>query len=376
MELLALISLGHTQNNLRRYEEAGKSWSSALQVGRKFFDWSSGDPQSLTEMTAWLSVFPDLVNTRKPVSTAGHIWTDWQLYQTLDDNLSAGQSLSDQVENALAGPQTEKKKTILNESTMTPKVSRFVDRNILSLVNSNADTLWNLKDDHQSEGLNRQLFEGRKKVYGPYHQRTLRALLYVATSVENQGRADDAEFLYLELLAGRKKEAPIDCCEILSTVLSLVRVMRTLNKSMDAKEYLQEAVEYGSTRLARTDGPHPQASDILRALGYMLFDLERYDEATCLLQQAKELGNDDIHPKKYEAIVSAEYLGLGLYHMKRYEEAAKFQLGLVERYADLFGPDSAETSHAMCRLGETLFKQGSYSKLEKCFRQVLVLERS
>lgn len=215
-----------------------------------------------------------------------------------------------------------------------------------------------------------QALELRKKVLGENDPATLQSLSNLALATYKSGDEIEAEKLYLDCIARKRKVAP-KSESLAKSLTNLANLYTDERKCTEAKKYYLEAAEVDSAIF----GSHSAEAGVdLLNVGVMLQKCQQPREALAYLDKANTifaaLGD------KYGQVRALHYSSLGHGDLKNYELASKFSSRALTLHEELKGKGHPDTIVHLLAAGDALFAASQYQAAEKLYLQALHSVRS
>jgi tetratricopeptide (TPR) repeat protein len=137
----------------------------------------------------------------------------------------------------------------------------------------------------ESEAIQREVLEIRRRTLGEDHPETLLTMSAIASLVRDTGRLGEAEALFLDTLERRRRVLGETHSSTLHTLAGYASILRQQGKVEEAIPQYQAALD-GRRRLLGDD--HPDTMQSIHNMSGLMHELERYDEAEALSREAIE----------------------------------------------------------------------------------------
>ena len=212
----------------------------------------------------------------------------------------------------------------------------------------------------------------RRAALGAEHRLTLASVNDLATLLHEQGRFDDAEALYRDVLAAARRLFGDDDPLTLTTVNNLADLLRQRGRLGESEALFREAVE----RRRRRDGEdHPLVVSAINNLALVLNEQGKLAEAEPLFRHAVEK-NRAIHGADHpETLLSIGNLAMLLFDQNRYAEAEALAADRLARSRRVLGESHFSTLTAANNLAMLLQAQGKWPQAEPMLRESLARAR-
>ena len=224
----------------------------------------------------------------------------------------------------------------------------------------------------QAQQLLTQAVGIRRRVLGPEHPQTLRALSDLAWSLNESGEGPQGEELQRQVLEIERRKFGNQHVDSARSMQRLAGTLLNMGRYADAEKLYREALEIQSRLLGLQD---PATLMTSYDLALTLNQEGRYPEAEKLFrytleQQQRVLGAD--HPN---TLSSERALAMAVDEQGRYAEAEKLHRQVLEMDRRVLGLEHPETLRSMHNLALTLEEEGRFSDSEVLYRETLAIRR-
>lgn len=235
-----------------------------------------------------------------------------------------------------------------------------------------ADTLVRRGRSGEAEALYRELLADRRRVQGDDHPDTLATRHDLAVAIGMQGRYGEAEQLYRELLDDDYRLLGPGHRETLAARYNQARMIGLQGRYAEAAELGNQVLKDQRTLLGEDD---PDSLTTRQHLARVTGKAGRYAEAERMYRQVLEdrrrvLGNE--HP---DTLATRHRLARMIGLQGRYAEAEELCHQVLQDRQRLLGEDHPDNMATRHRLARMLGLQGRYADAEPLFRQVLAARR-
>ncbi|KIM20239.1 hypothetical protein M408DRAFT_308877 [Serendipita vermifera MAFF 305830] len=212
------------------------------------------------------------------------------------------------------------------------------------------------------------LFKQAITGYGEETNDTLKVVCYLAQSIRNQGRWEEAETLEKAVLEKRQRILGIDHPDSISAAAALAMTYSKQGRWNEAEKLEVEVLEKRN-RLLGAD--HPSSIDAMANLASTYSNQGRWKEAEQLQEEVLEkririLGAD--HPS---SITAAASLASTYREKGRCNDAEKFEIEVPEQRNRILGVDHPDSMTAAANLAKTYRNQGRWKEAESLQEEVL-----
>jgi len=235
-----------------------------------------------------------------------------------------------------------------------------------------ADTLVRRGRSAEAEALYRELLADRRRVQGDDHLDTLTTRHDLAAAIGMQGRYGEAEQLYRELLEDDYRLLGPGHRETLAARYNQARMIGLQGRYAEAEELGHQVLADQHRLLGDSD---PDSLTTRQSLARITGKAGRYADAERMYRQVLDdrrriLGND--HP---DTLATRHRLARIIGLQGRYAEAEELCHQVLEDRRRLLGEDHLDNLATRHRLARMLGLQGRYADAEPLFRQVLAARR-
>lgn len=215
-----------------------------------------------------------------------------------------------------------------------------------------------------------QAVELRKKVLGENDPATLQAMSNLALATYKSGDEVDAEKIYLDCIARKRKVSP-KSESLTKSLTNLANLYTDERNCTEAKKYYLEAADVDSAIFGSNSA---EAGVDLFNVGVMLQKCQQPSEALVYLDKAHAifaaLGD------KYGQVRALHYSSLSHGDMKNYEKASQCSARALVMHEELKGKGHPDTIVHLLAAGDALFAASKYDEAEKLYLQALHNVRS
>jgi CRP-like cAMP-binding protein/tetratricopeptide (TPR) repeat protein len=235
-----------------------------------------------------------------------------------------------------------------------------------------ADTLVRRGRSAEAEALYRELLADRRRVQGDDHLDTLTTRHDLAAAIGMQGRYGEAEQLYRELLEDDYRLLGPGHRETLAGRYNQARMIGLQGRYAEAEELGHQVLQDQHRLLGDSD---PDSLTTRQSLARITGKAGHYADAERMYRQVLDdrrriLGND--HP---DTLATRHRLARMIGLQGRYAEAEDLCHQVLEDRRRLLGEDHPDNLATRHRLARMLGLQGRYADAEPLFRQVLAARR-
>jgi tetratricopeptide (TPR) repeat protein len=193
----------------------------------------------------------------------------------------------------------------------------------LHLASKCAGTLYSDGRYEEAEELFVQVMETRKTKLGADHPDTLTSMANLASTYRNQGRWDDAEKLFVQVIETRKTKLGADHPSTLTSMANLASTYTNQGRWDDAEKLFVQVMETSRTKLG---ADHPFTLTSMANLASTYRNQGRWDDAEKLFVQVMETSKTKLGADHPFTLTSMHNLAFTLQSQACYAEA----LALIE----------------------------------------------
>ena len=237
------------------------------------------------------------------------------------------------------------------------------ERGVSALINSLANLLRNQGKLHEAEPLYLEALAARRRTLGNEHPDTLLSTNGLANLLEAQGKLGEAEPLFLDALAARRRNLGNEHPDTLRFINSLATLLKTQGKLGEAELLYVEALAASRRTLGNE---HHMTLASINDLAILLSDQGKLGEAEPLYLEAlaarrRTLGNE--HP---DTLRSINNLAILLTAQGKLGEAELLYLEALAAQRRTLGTEHPDTLNCIFNYAHVLLKQG---KRQEAFEQ-------
>jgi tetratricopeptide (TPR) repeat protein len=212
----------------------------------------------------------------------------------------------------------------------------------------------------------------RKRLLGNKHPDVATSLNKLASLYHHQGRYSDAEPLSLEALAMNKQLLGDEHPAVATNLNNLAELLRQQGRYSEAEPLYLEALAMDKRLLG---DEHPAVATNLNNLALLYNYQGRYSDAEPLfletLAMDKRLLGDE-HPA---VATSLHNLALLYHYQERYSDAEPLFLEALAMRKRLFGDEHPDIATSLHNLAKLYHYQGCYSEAEPLYLEALVMDK-
>ncbi|KAJ5138474.1 Tetratricopeptide-like helical [Penicillium bovifimosum] len=217
-----------------------------------------------------------------------------------------------------------------------------------------------------AEGMFQQAFQGREKMLGRDHERTLQSAHYLGLSLYRQKHNKQAEDMFRRALQGREKLLGRDHKSTLHSAHHLGLSLYYQDRYEQAEKMFQQARQ-GRERVLGHNDKDTLAST--HFLGLSLYHQDRHEEAENMFRQALQAREMVLGHHNEDTLATRHYLGLLLYRQDRHREAESVFQRAVHGREKALGENHENTLTSIHYLGLSVYRQGRYKEAKELFRR-------
>ncbi|PZD23481.1 CDC6, Cdc6-related protein, AAA superfamily ATPase [Pyrenophora tritici-repentis] len=225
----------------------------------------------------------------------------------------------------------------------------------------------------EAEELFVQVMETRKTKLGADHPSTLTSIANLASTYWNQGRWNDAEKLNVQVMETRKTKLGAGHPSTLNSMANLASTYRNQGRWDDAEKLEVQVME---TRKTKLGADHPSTLNSMANLASTYWNQGRWNDAEKLNVQVMETRKTKLGADHPDTLTSIANLASTYRNQGRWDDAEKLFVQVMETRKTKLGADHRSTLNSMANLASTYRNQGRWDDAEKLFVQVQVMKTS
>jgi tetratricopeptide (TPR) repeat protein len=265
------------------------------------------------------------------------------------------------VIGAMKGWMVEEARSALEEMPVKERATSALINNLANLLKGQGK----LSD---AEPLYREALAGRRRTLGDEHPSTLSSINNLAILLKGQGRLGEAEPLYREAFFGRRRTLEVEHPDTLGSINNLGLLLYEQGKLGDAEPLFREALA-GRRRTLEVE--HPDTLGSINNLGLLLYKQGKLGDAEPLFREAlagrrRTLGDE--HPSTLNSINNLANLLKG--QGKQDDAEPLYREALAGRRRTL-GDEHPDTLSSFFNFAGLLWKQGKKNEALEMYRQEL-----
>ncbi|KAJ5824716.1 P-loop containing nucleoside triphosphate hydrolase protein [Penicillium robsamsonii] len=236
-----------------------------------------------------------------------------------------------------------------------------------SLVHRSACFAFTKEDIVECEKMAVLAMKTRKRLFGPYDEKTLESSEIAGLAYSLSGRWKDAEILQLQVMNARNQLLGPENPDTLVSISNLASTYRDQGRWKEAEELDVQVLETRSQVL----GPeHPDTLVSISNLASTYRDQGRWKEAEELDVQVLETRSQVLGPEHPDTLVSISNLALTYMNQGRWKEAEELHVQVLETRSQVLGPEHPDTLVSIGNLASTYRDQGRWKEAEELQVQV------
>ena len=220
----------------------------------------------------------------------------------------------------------------------------------------------------ESEKLNLQILELSTRALGAEHLDTLSSMSFLALDFHKQARYKESEKLNMQILEIRTRVLGV---EHPATLISMDGLAKNFHKQARYKESEKLNIQLLEIRTKMLGAEHPETLDIMHNLARSLQKQGRYKESEKLNIQILEISMRVLGAEHPSTLASMHNLASDFDRQGRYEESAKLNMQCLEICTRVLGAEHPDTLDTMHNLAADFDSQGWYKESEKLNMQIL-----
>ncbi|KAK3359535.1 hypothetical protein B0T25DRAFT_101496 [Lasiosphaeria hispida] len=213
-----------------------------------------------------------------------------------------------------------------------------------------------------------QVMETRKTKLGADHPDTLTSMANLASTYRNQGRWEEAEKLFVQVMETSKTKLGADHPDTLTSMANLASTYRNQGRWEEAEKLEVQVME---TRKTKLGADHPSTLTSMANLASTYRNQGWWEEAEKLFVQVMETSKTKLGADHPDTLTSMANLASTYRNQGRWEEAEKLEVQVMETSKTKLGADHPDTLTSMANLASTFWNQGRWEEAEKLEVQVM-----
>ena len=208
--------------------------------------------------------------------------------------------------------------------------------------------------------------------FGENSNETATSLNYLAITMDDLGRYQEAELLYRRALEIRKEILPPGSLDTADILNNLGLVLNYLGRYQEGEQMYLEALESYEKNLEPQDS---KIATILANLGLLLGNLGRYGDAEPFYRRSIELIEQSQGLQSQSLAIKLNSFGLLLTELGRYEEAEPLLNRALSISEYQYGLEHPRTADSYQNLGLLLYKLNRFEEAEVSWRKSLFINQ-
>ncbi|KAI1519708.1 kinesin light chain [Pyrenophora tritici-repentis] len=220
----------------------------------------------------------------------------------------------------------------------------------------------------EAEELYVQVMQTRKRVLGDEHPDMLSSMNNLAATYWNQGRWKEAEELQVQVMQTRKRVLTDEHPDTLTSMNNLALTYWNQGRWKEAEELQVQVMQ---TRKRVLTDEHPDTLTSMNNLALTYWNQGRWKEAEELqvqVMQTRKRVLTDEHP---DTLTSMNNLALTYWNQGRWKEAEELQVQVLQTRKRVLTDEHPDTLTSMANLASTYRNQGRWKEAEELEMQVL-----
>ena len=205
--------------------------------------------------------------------------------------------------------------------------------------------------------------------YGPWDIRVAEAVLRLAELYRTNGRAFDAEPLYVDLLKIKKTALGKAHPDIPFVMLRLAELYLATARLDQAYKCYSQCLRTAESIFGPDD---PVLSAIIVGLASVLMQMQKLEESAWLYNRAIELNEYNLGPAHPAVIGPLVALGVVYRKLENWTESERVLLRALDVHRANYDHDTPEMAHALWLLAEIYSHRDMVNEAEKLYEHVLV----
>ena len=267
-------------------------------------------------------------------------------------------------------------KVLITGMSVSSGVGRSFVNEIDSLEASlGAKVSWYLRQigDYQTaEPIARRSLTLLSAIHGPTSQVTLEGVVALAQVLEKQGKYDEAEWHFRQVL-NLKERASLNGPELRDLICGLADIYKNQGKYVKAQEYFQRALDITQHSTRERDMSDDVSSDIHYDLGALYDRQGKNDEAQIHFGESYEIRKRRFGSQNALTLRARQGLGLIYFRKGDSESALQHLLAVLDgrRTNTQIGPDHPDTLRTHCCVAVVYKQQKRLAKAEQMLEPIV-----
>src|SRR6202034_1033604 len=215
---------------------------------------------------------------------------------------------------------------------------------------------------NESEKLEVDVMDLRKRLLGAEHPDTLKSMANLATTYWQQGRWNEAEKLEVDVVELSKRLLGAEHPDTLTSMVNLAATYRQQGRWNEAEKLEVDAMDLRKRLLG---AEHPSTLISMANLAATYRQQGRWNEAEKLEVDVMELRKKLLGAEHPSTLTSMANLAATYMQQGRWNEAEKLQVDVMELSKRLLGAEHPDTLTSMANLTVTFSEQGRWNEAEK-----------
>jgi tetratricopeptide (TPR) repeat protein len=246
-------------------------------------------------------------------------------------------------------------------------------REYIGLIENIASCLYEDGRWNEAEVLYTELIRVKQEETGPNHPSALSSVAHLSSTYWEQGRWNEAEKLGLQVLEMRKTVLGAEHPDTLASMATLASTYWVQGRWDEAERLELQVLEMSKTVLG---AEHPDTLTSMADLASIYWGQEQWDEAEKLESQVLEMRKTVLGAEHPNTLSSMANLALTYSAQGRWDEAKKLKLQVLEMRKTMLGAEHPNTLSSMANLASTYWEQEQWDEAEKLDLQVLEMRKA
>jgi tetratricopeptide (TPR) repeat protein len=184
----------------------------------------------------------------------------------------------------------------------------------------------------------------------------------------SDGRYEDAERAFTQVMETRKNKLGLDHPDTLTSMANLASTYRSQGRWEEAEQLEVEVME---TRKNKLGLDHPGTLNSMANLASTYWNQGRWEEAEQLDVEVMETSKNKLGLDHPDTLNSMANLASMYWNQGRWEEAEQLEVEVMETSKNKLGLDHPDTLNSMANLASTYWNQGRWEEAEQLFVEVM-----
>ncbi|RYP46560.1 hypothetical protein DL768_007242 [Monosporascus sp. mg162] len=225
---------------------------------------------------------------------------------------------------------------------------------------------------NEAEKVYTEVLQLRRKVLEKEHPDTIESMAHLAATYHQQGRYGEAEEIRVETLQLRREVLGKKHPDTIWSMAELAATYHTQGRYGKAEEIKVETLQLRREVLGKK---HPDTLWNMASLAATYHAQGRYNEAEKIYTEVLQLRRKVLGEKHPDTLWNMAELAETYHAQGRYNEAEEIKVETLQLRREVLGKKHPDTIESMASFAATYHAQGRYNEAEKIYTEVLQLRR-